>query len=146
MLDSFSFSKLNTKEAMVVSSEYPENVLITRLLTMYLPLLNNTQLAFKLSIGKKKPRISKFVVTTPFVFNVCLLGGGLLICEKILDEDKRGPKRALLESLTMLVATGGKERTASEYKHILDKHGFIVTQIKQLHQSLFMDAMLCIKK
>ena len=46
----------------------------------------------------------------------------------------------------MMVATGGKERTASEYKHILDKHGFIVTQIKQLHQSLFMDAMLCIKK
>ena len=46
----------------------------------------------------------------------------------------------------MLVATGGKERTASEYKHILDKHGFIVTQIKQLDQSLFMDAMLCIKK
>ena len=99
-----------------------------------------------MSIGKKKPRISKFVVTTPFVFNVCLLGGGLLICEKILDEDKRGPKRALLESLTMLVATGGKERTASEYKHILDKYGFIVTQIKQLDQSLFMDAMLCIKK
>ena len=42
MLDSFSFSKLNTKEAMVVSSEYPENVLITRLLTVYLPLFNNT--------------------------------------------------------------------------------------------------------
>jgi len=69
MLDNFSFSKLNTKEAMVVSSEYPENVLITRLLTMYLPLLNNTQVAFKLS--EKKPRISNVVVTTPFVFNVC---------------------------------------------------------------------------
>ena len=68
MLDSFSFSKLNTKEAMVVSSEYPENVLITLLLTMYLPLLNNTQVAFKLS--RKKPRISSFVVTTLLFFDV----------------------------------------------------------------------------
>ena len=68
MLDSFSFSKLNTKEAMVVSSEYPENVLITLLLTMYLPLLNNTQVAFKLS--RKKARISSFVVTTPLFFDV----------------------------------------------------------------------------
>ena len=68
MLDSFSFSKLNTKEAMVVSSEYPENVLITLLLTMYLPLLNNTQVVFKLS--RKKARISSFVVTTPLFFDV----------------------------------------------------------------------------
>ena len=68
MLDSFSFSKLSTKETMVVSSEYPENVLITLLLTMYLPLLNNTQVAFKLS--RKKPRISSFVVTTLLFFDV----------------------------------------------------------------------------
>ena len=143
MLDSFAFSKLSTKETMVVSSEYPrfDYASFNHVFTF---IKNNTQVAFKLS--RKKPRISSFVVTTPFVFNVCFLGGGLLICEKILDEDKRGPKRALLESLTMLVATGGKERTASEYKHILNKHGFIVTQIKRLHQSLFMDAMLCIKK
>ena len=75
-----------------------------------------------------------------------LWGGGLLICEKILDEDKRGPKQALLQSLSMLVATGGKERTASEYKQILDKHGFIVTQINQLDQCPFMDVILCLKK
>ena len=75
-----------------------------------------------------------------------LWGGGLLICEKILDEDKRGPKQALLQSLSMLVATGGKERTASEYKQILDKHGFVVTQINQLDQCPFMDVILCLKK
>ena len=68
MLDRFSFSKLSTKETMVVSSEYPENVLITLLLTMYLTLLNNTQVAFKLS--RKKARISSFVVTTPLFFDV----------------------------------------------------------------------------
>ena len=79
-----------------------------------------------------------------FIFS--LWGGGLLICEKILDEDKRGSKQALLQSLSMLVATGGKERTASEYKQILDKHGFIVTQINQLDQCPFMDVILCLKK
>ena len=68
MLDSFSFSELSTKETMLVSSEYPENVLMTRLLTMYLPLLNKTQAAFKLS--RKKTRIASFVVTTPLFFDV----------------------------------------------------------------------------
>ena len=80
------------------------------------------------------------------LFLFSLKGGGLLICEKILDEDRRGPKQALLQSLSMLVATGGKERTASEYKQILDKHGFVVTQINQLDQSPFMDVILCLKK
>ena len=93
-------------------------------------------------------KISNFAVRTILfiIFFFSLWGGGLLICEKILDEDKRGPKQALLQSLSMLVATGGKERTASEYKQILDKHGFIVTQINQLDQCPFMDVILCLKK
>lgn len=77
-----------------------------------------------------------------FVFK----GGGLLICEKVLDEDKRGPKRVLLQSLIMLLSTGGKERTASEYKQILHKHGFIDIQVTLVEDSPLIDAILCRKK
>ena len=134
-------------------SRIPTKVLITRLLSIsYLLILIRSQVAFKLLSAKpnKKYRTLRFLFYDYdfYIFFIffSLWGGGLLICEKILDEDKRGPKQALLQSLSMLVATGGKERTASEYKQILDKHGFIVTQINQLDQCPFMDVILCLKK
>ena len=71
------------------------------------------------------------------------LGGGLLICELILNEDKSGPVFPLLQSLNMLVATGGRERTASEYKQLLEKHGFVDVQVKPVHPT--MAAILCRK-
>ena len=45
--------------------------------------------------------------------------GGLLICEKLLNEGKDGPVSAALQSLNMLVITEGRERTASEYETLL---------------------------
>ena len=42
---------------------------------------------------------------------------------RILNEDKRGPLPFLIFSLLMLVSTGGKERSAPEFKHLLEKHG-----------------------
>ena len=124
--------------------------LITRLLSIsYLLILIRSRVAFKLLSAKPNKKISNFALERFwffYLFYFSLWGGGLLICEKILDEDRRGPKQALLQSLSMLVATGGKERTASEYKQILDKHGFIVTQINQLDQCPFMDVILCLKK
>ena len=51
-------------------------------------------------------------------------GGGLLVAEKILDEDKAGPEWAVLQSLNMLVCTEGKERTLHEYATLLQAHGF----------------------
>ena len=71
------------------------------------------------------------------------LGGGLLICELILNEDRSGPVFPLLQSLNMLVATGGRERTASEYKQLLEKHGFVDVQVKPVHPT--MAAILCRK-
>ncbi|CAH3184860.1 unnamed protein product [Porites lobata] len=68
-------------------------------------------------------------------------GGGLLICERILNEDKRGP--TLIFSLLMLVSTGGKERSAPEFKHLLEKHGFIDVQAKRVYFT--QDAIFCRK-
>lgn len=51
-------------------------------------------------------------------------GGGLLVAEKLLNEDGLGPRWALMQSLNMLVVTEGKERRLSEYRQILSSHGF----------------------
>lgn len=51
-------------------------------------------------------------------------GGGVLLAEKLLHEDKGGPTSAQLQSLNMLVCTEGKERTLSEYRGLLENAGF----------------------
>ena len=79
-----------------------------------------------------------------FCYGFCS-GGCLLIAERILSEDKTGPKKALLQSLNMLVQTHGKERSAAEYKQLLQKQGFIDIQTKQLESSAGTDTILCRK-
>lgn len=51
-------------------------------------------------------------------------GGGILIAEKLLHEDKVGPASANLQSLNMLVCTEGKERSLQEYRVLLERAGF----------------------
>jgi acetylserotonin O-methyltransferase len=51
-------------------------------------------------------------------------GGGLLLAEMLLNEDKTGPTYALLQSLNMLVCTEGKERNLAEYRELLESEGF----------------------
>lgn len=51
-------------------------------------------------------------------------GGALLIAERLLDEDRRGPVSTHLQSLNMLVCTEGRERTLSEYTVLLRDAGF----------------------
>jgi acetylserotonin N-methyltransferase len=51
-------------------------------------------------------------------------GGGLLIAERLLAEDKSAPTPALMQSLNMLVCTEGRERTLGEYKQLLEAAGF----------------------
>jgi len=58
------------------------------------------------------------------VFERLPSGGGLLIAEKLLDEDKAGPVNGLLQTLNMLICTEGKERTLSEYERLLEDAGF----------------------
>jgi acetylserotonin N-methyltransferase len=70
-------------------------------------------------------------------------GGGLLIAEKILDEDKEGPLPALLQSLSMLTCTEGKERTLSEYEALLKSVGFV--EVQGCRTSASVDAILALK-
>jgi acetylserotonin O-methyltransferase len=51
-------------------------------------------------------------------------GGGILLEEKLLNDDKAGPIPAQLQSLNMLVCTEGKERTLGEFRALLEAAGF----------------------
>ncbi|MCW5977614.1 MAG: homocysteine methyltransferase [Bryobacteraceae bacterium] len=51
-------------------------------------------------------------------------GGGVLIAEKLLDDDKSGPAPAHMQSLNMLVCAEGRERTLAEYEALLAAAGF----------------------
>jgi acetylserotonin N-methyltransferase len=70
-------------------------------------------------------------------------GGGLLIAERLLNEDKTGPVPALLQSLNMLVCTEGKERTASEYAALLKEAGFAEVEGRATDSAV--DAILAVK-
>ena len=70
-------------------------------------------------------------------------GGGLLLGEKLLHEDKAAPTSALLQSLNMLVCTEGKERTLGEYRRLLENAGFRDVQGKFTGSPL--DAVLATK-
>lgn len=69
-------------------------------------------------------------------------GGGLLIAERLLDDDRSGPATAHLQMLNMLVCTGGRERTVSEYCSILRASGF--AEIRTRITGSLLDAMLAI--
>jgi acetylserotonin N-methyltransferase len=51
-------------------------------------------------------------------------GGGLLICERLLNEERDGPVSTYLQSLNMLLCTEGKERSPSEYESLTRAAGF----------------------
>jgi acetylserotonin O-methyltransferase len=70
-------------------------------------------------------------------------GGGLLVSEKLLNEEKTGPTSAQLQSLNMLVCTEGKERTLNEYRELLEEAGFRQVQGRVTGSPL--DAILAMK-
>jgi len=70
-------------------------------------------------------------------------GGGVLLAEKLLNEDKSGPTSAQMQSLNMLVCTEGKERTLGEYRKLLQTAGFQDVQGRMTGSPL--DAILAIK-
>ena len=67
-------------------------------------------------------------------------GGGLLIAEKLLEEDKSGPTPAQMQSLNMLICTEGKERTLGEYTALLRESGF--GQVEGRRTGTLLDAVL----
>ena len=58
------------------------------------------------------------------IFDRLPRGGGLLIAERLLNEDGVGPVAANMQSFNMLVCTEGKERSAGEYERLLRAAGF----------------------
>jgi acetylserotonin N-methyltransferase len=71
-------------------------------------------------------------------------GGALLIAEKMLAEDKSGPRWAQLQSLNMLTCTEGKERSLTEYRELLAQVGFTGVEGKTTDSPL--DAILAKKQ
>jgi acetylserotonin N-methyltransferase len=70
--------------------------------------------------------------------------GGLLVAEKLLEEDGVGPVPANMQSLGMLVCTEGKERSLSEYTRILRRAGFATVEGRRTGAPL--DAVLAVKE
>ncbi|NXL96028.1 ASMT methyltransferase, partial [Alectura lathami] len=65
------------------------------------------------------------------VHTACRPGGGVLLVESLLSEDRSGPVETQLYSMNMLVQTEGKERTAAEYRKLLEAVGFREVQVKR---------------
>ncbi len=55
-------------------------------------------------------------------------GGGVLLAEMLLWDDKTGPTYALLQSLNMLACTEGKERNLAEYRELFESEGFYAVE------------------
>jgi acetylserotonin N-methyltransferase len=70
-------------------------------------------------------------------------GGGLLVAEKLVDDDRSGPSWALMQDLNMLVCAEGRERTLGEYEGLLGRVGF--AEVRGARTGAPVDAVLAIK-
>ena len=71
-------------------------------------------------------------------------GGGILLAETLLDDDHAGPVASLMQSLNMLVCTEGRERSAAEYRELLESAGF--SDVEGRRTGAPLDAVLAIRK
>nr|XP_023668207.1 acetylserotonin O-methyltransferase-like isoform X1 [Paramormyrops kingsleyae] len=74
------------------------------------------------------------------VHRSCRPGGGVLIVEALLFENRRGPITAQIFSLNMMVQTQGRECPPSHYRHLLSAAGFRNVQVHRTGKSY--DAIL----
>ncbi len=70
--------------------------------------------------------------------------GAILIAEKLLQDDKSGPRSAQLQDLNMLTCTEGRERTLGEYQALLERAGFV--QVSGCRTGAPLDAVLAVKR
>ncbi|KAA0711188.1 Acetylserotonin O-methyltransferase [Triplophysa tibetana] len=77
------------------------------------------------------------------IYSACNKGGGVLIAEALLFENRRGPTMVQTFSLNMLVQTEGKEHPPSYYTHLLTEAGFRDVQVCRTGKSY--DAILALK-
>ena len=88
-------------------------------------------------------RKTKVLALLKRIFDRLPAGGALLIAEKLLDDDKRGPLWAQMQSLGMLLYTEGKERTVGEYEALLEQVGF--AEVRGAKTPSPLDAVLAVK-
>jgi acetylserotonin N-methyltransferase len=69
--------------------------------------------------------------------------GALLIAEKVLLDDRSGPRGAQMQDLNMLTCTEGRERTLPEYEALLKGVGFAEVLCRRTPSPL--DAVLAVK-
>ncbi|RVE66332.1 hypothetical protein OJAV_G00106460 [Oryzias javanicus] len=77
------------------------------------------------------------------IYDACKPGGGVLLVEAMLFENRRGPVMAQIFSLNMLVQAEGRERAPSDYSHMLHKTGFHNIQVCRTGKSY--DSILAIR-
>uniref|UniRef100_A0A803TE94 Acetylserotonin O-methyltransferase n=1 Tax=Anolis carolinensis TaxID=28377 RepID=A0A803TE94_ANOCA len=65
------------------------------------------------------------------LYNACKPGGGVLLVETVLNEDRSGPLAAHIYSILVMLVLEGKERTLSEYSTLLGAAGFKDVQFKK---------------
>jgi acetylserotonin O-methyltransferase len=70
-------------------------------------------------------------------------GGGLLIAERLLNDDGVGPTAANMQSLNMLVCTEGTERSPAGYERLLRGAGF--SEVVARRTGTARDAVLALK-
>lgn len=58
-------------------------------------------------------------------------GAAILVVEALLAPGGRGPLRALLLSLNMLLQTAGRERTERQYRALLARAGFPRVRVRR---------------
>jgi acetylserotonin N-methyltransferase len=78
------------------------------------------------------------------VFGQLPPGGAVLIAEKLLEENRAGPRWAQMQSLNMLTCTEGKERTLTEYESLLKQVGF--AEVFGCRTASPLDAVLGVKR
>ena len=68
-----------------------------------------------------------------FIWNVFVfLGGGILIGQNIIDDDRRGPWQGLILSMFVVSSWGGEgDKSGKEYEELLTKQGFVDVQYRQ---------------
>ncbi len=71
------------------------------------------------------------------------VGGGLLIAEKLLNEEKTKPVSGTMQSLNMMVCTEGRERSLGEYEELCLSAGFCKVDGRRTGNPV--DAVLAVK-
>lgn len=87
---------------------------------------------------------AKCVTLLKRIYDALPTGGALLVVEKMIFEDKTGPRWAQMQDLNMLTCTEGRERNLAEYEGLLKRVGF--AEVLGCRTTVPADAVLALKR